>query len=105
MGFRRGNSQQKTWLRFCGKHAQLLAETGLPPALAHSVHHFRNLLHDGQVEVNEVNISLANLSDEQWYALEKFATVFFDAYESYAPLDIFLAFRQEVQRRGSKFLA
>jgi hypothetical protein len=53
----------------------------------------------------EVAVSLAQLPAEQWAALEQFATVFFREYESYAPFDLFPAFRREVDRRVTGFRA
>jgi hypothetical protein len=36
-------------------------------------------------------------------ALERFAAVFFHELESYAPLELFPAFRREVERRDTGF--
>jgi hypothetical protein len=78
-----------------------LAEAQLPSAITNSEPRFRELLELGTCRIGEkTNIALQHLAEAQWSALEKFATAFFNEFESYAPLELFPAFRNEVQRRG-----
>jgi hypothetical protein len=103
MVFLSGGNQHDAWARFSGKHHSLLARTGLPLAVTNSEPKFRDLLEHGATTAGRVEASLAELSPAQWDALEEFAVVFFREFESYAPLDLFPAFRQELTRRGSPF--
>jgi hypothetical protein len=96
-------NRHDTWQRFCDLQQELLAETGLPIAITYAEHRFRDLLRQGRVETRGATASLAELAGTQWEALERFAAVFFREFESYAPLDLFPAFHEEVERRGSKF--
>ena len=105
MGFLRGGNRHDSWLRFCGLHRDLLAGTGLPEAITHSEDRFRELLRDGSASGRGVVAELAALNADQWAALERFAAVFFRECESYAPLDLFPAFRREAERRGTGFRA
>jgi hypothetical protein len=103
MAFPRAGNRHDSWLRFCGLHPQLLADTGLPEAITHGEDRFRDLLRDGAASGRGVGASLGDLSTEQWAALERFAAVFFHECESYAPLELFPAFRREIERRGTGF--
>jgi hypothetical protein len=96
-------NRHDTWKLFCEKYRELLARTGLPTSVTHSERRFRDLLEAGQVVVSEARISLAELAPERWAALYQFAAVFFREFESYAPEDLFPAFRDEVLRRGDEF--
>ncbi len=105
MVFLRGGNRHDVWTRFCAEHQSLLAEIGLPVAVTRSEHKFRDLMESGTAKVGQAEVSLTDLGQEQWNALEKFTTVFFREFESYAPLDLFPAFRRELQRRQSSFHA
>jgi hypothetical protein len=93
------------WRDFCALHAALLAETGLPEAIRLNEHRFRDLLREGSAKSADGPLLLASLTNSRWSALEQFARAFFHEFESYAPLDLFPAFRRELERRGSGFLA
>jgi len=103
MTFLRGSNRHDSWLRFCEMHQSLITGIGLPEAIIRGEDRFRDLLRDGATAGRGVEASLADLSPEQWEALERFTSVFFRECESYAPLDLFPAFRREVERRGTGF--
>lgn len=88
------------WLQFCSLHQGLIAEIGLPKAIVYGEDRFRDLLRDGSAAGCGVRVTLSELSDGQWTALERFAFVFFHECESYAPLVLFPAFRREAERRS-----
>lgn len=96
-------NQHDTWRLFCEEHRETLSRTELPMSVTHSEHRFRDLLERGHVVASDAQASLGNLSPTAWIALYQFATVFFRGFESYAPEDLFPAFRCEVQRRGEEF--
>ena len=99
MVFLRGANQHDSWLRFCEKHRAILTQTGLPPSIIHAEHRFRDLLREGMARTDKEEASLSRLEPVQWSALEQFASIFFNEFESYAPLDLFPAFRREAARR------
>jgi hypothetical protein len=99
------HNRHDTWQRFCTRHAAWLADTGIPESVTRNEHRFRDLLCEGTTSRGDVTVLLTALSDVQWSALEGFATVFFREFESYAPLDLFLAFRREIERRRTEFSA
>ena len=99
MAFLRDENRHDSWLRFCRLHREVRAKTGLPQAIVEGEERFRDLLRDGSAVGCGVSASLAELSGDQWAALERFAAVFFHECESYAPLDRFPAFRRESERR------
>jgi hypothetical protein len=105
MAFRGRENKHDIWLRFCNKHQEWLAAFGLPQAITLGEDRFRDLLRDGCAKGAGAEASLSHLSTDQWQALERFAAVFFHEFESYAPLDLFPAFRQEASRRGTGFRA
>jgi hypothetical protein len=76
MTFLQGGNQHDKWLRFCDMHRQILAGTGLPEAIIQGEGRFRDLLRDGAAAGRGVEVSLTDLSPEQWVALEQFAAVF-----------------------------
>jgi hypothetical protein len=94
------SNRHDIWARFCGLHEQLLADTGIPHAITHGEHRFRDLLGDGVATGCGTAASLADLSASQWKALEQFAAVFFHEFESCAPLELFPAFRREAKHRA-----
>lgn len=96
-------NRHDTWALFCEAHREQLTQTGLPKAVTHTEHRFRDLLEQGEVAVREIEASLAQLSEDQWAALYQFSSVFFREFESYAPDDLFPAFRREVEARGDTF--
>lgn len=96
-------NQHDTWKLFCEEHRELLARTRLPASVTHSEHRFRDWLETGEVVVSGALISLGELAPAAWTALYQFAAVFFREFESYAPADLFPAFRRETQRRGERF--
>ena len=98
-----GRNRHDTWKLFCEMHRELLAGTGLPTTVTHSEHRLRELLEVGQVVVSQARLSLEELTPNGWLALYQFAVVFFREFESYAPEDLFPAFRCEAERRGDKF--
>src|SRR5438067_478828 len=100
MVFRRGGNRHDSWLWFCALHRELLAGTGVPGAITHREHRFRDLLRDGAATAGGAEAALSGLTARQWEALEQFAAAFFRERESYAPLELFPAFRREAQRRG-----
>ena len=91
------------WERFCEKHRDLLTETGLPASVVLSEQRFRDLLSEGRILAPDGYDSLEAMASPEWGALYRFASVFFRECESYAPEDLFPAFRTEVQRRGHTF--
>jgi hypothetical protein len=92
------------WLQFCDKCADSLIATGLPKAITHGEHRFRDLLRGGEVVSHGASASFADLSQTRWTALERFVEMFFNEFESYAPLELFPAFRREADRRGGPWL-
>ncbi len=98
-------NKHDTWQQFCTLHSAVLAETELPELVTWNEHRFRDLLREGTVASGETNVLLTSLADGQWSALERFATVFFREFESWAPLDLFPAFRRETERRQTGFFA
>ncbi len=105
MAFLRGSNRHDSWLQFCRLEQESLAGTGIPVGIYHSEDRFRDLLRDGAAAGQGAAVALVDLSVEHWAALERFVAVFFREYESYAPLDLFPAFRQEVERRQTDFRA
>jgi hypothetical protein len=95
-------NRHDTWKLFCDAQREILARTGLPTSLTHSEQRFRDLLEAGEVDFRNARISLADLTPSQWNALYQFAAVFFREFESFAPEDLFPAFRRETQRRGDE---
>ncbi len=100
MGFGRLGNRYDSWLRFYGLHRGVLAGAKLPDTVISSEERFRDLLRDGAASGGGFEVSLAELSAEQWVALTQFVAVFFQECESFAPLDLFPAFRRETERRG-----
>jgi hypothetical protein len=96
-------NRHHTWKLFCETHRELLARTGLTSSIVHSEHRFRELLDAGYVVVSKGQASLSDLAPGEWTAVYEFAAVFFREFESYAPEDLFPAFRDEVMRRGDSF--
>ncbi len=96
-------NRHDTWAEFCGEHRELLAATGLPAGVTHSEHRFRELLERGVAAVGPARATLDALAPAQWAAFHRFATLFFREFESYAPEDLFPAFRSETLRRGTTF--
>jgi hypothetical protein len=96
-------NRHDTWQLFCQGRREILAQTGLPTGVTHSEQRFRDLLEAGQAVGSEARVSLADLTPPQWVALYRFVAMFFREFESYAPEDLFPAFRREVQRRGDQF--
>jgi hypothetical protein len=92
------------WRRYLAAHDETVLATGLPPLVFHSEGRFRRLLGEGTVSTEgTLRASLDSLDDQQWVALERFCRAFFQEFESYEPLEQFLAFKHELQRRGSAF--
>jgi hypothetical protein len=98
-----GMNRHDAWEKFADDHRPLLIETGLPDTVTRSEHRFRELLEAGQIVIFESRFSLEELTPAQWLVLYQFARVFFREFESYAPENLFPAFRSEVSRRGDKF--
>lgn len=96
-------NRHDTWERFSEKHQDMLARTGLPTTVTRSEQRFRELIEVGRVVVSEAAISLRELTATEWSALFQFTAVFFQEFESYAPEDLFPAFRREIQLRGEEF--
>jgi hypothetical protein len=96
-------NRHDTWKLFCDNHQELLAGSGLPASVTHSEQRFRDLLEAGQAVVGQARFSLGELTPAGWSALYQFAATFFREFESYAPEDLFAAFRREAQRRGDTF--
>jgi hypothetical protein len=96
-------NRHDTWVLFCEARRDMLARTGLSTAVTHTEHRFRDLLEQGRVTSREGEASLGQLSEEQWSAFYQFVAVFFREFESFAPEDLFPAFRREVEARGDKF--
>jgi hypothetical protein len=72
--------------------------------VTHSEQRFRELLEKGRIAVSGVRYSLEELTKTEWAALYKFAASFFREFESFAPEDLFPAFREVVERKEEKFL-
>jgi hypothetical protein len=100
MAFGRLANRHDLWLAFCDHNRALLAEVGLPEAIARSESLFRDLLRGGAATGRGARAALRELSPVQWAALARFATVFFREFESYAPLDLVPAYRLEAERRS-----
>ena len=99
MAFGRLGNRHDTWLAFCTQYRPLLAEAGLPDANALREERFRDLLRNGSASGRGVTVTLAELPAERWAGLARFVAVFFRECESFAPLDLFPAYRREVERR------
>ena len=102
------NSRKKRdyWASFLADHNALVSATGLPSVALDSEDRFRRLLGEGSVSTAGMQMaSLGRLDAQQWAALEKFCRVFFLEFESYEPIESFLAFKDELRRRGSSFTA
>lgn len=94
-------SRHAAWIEFVGEYRALLAETGLPPIAFRSEGRLRELFTEGSTcNAQGERATLTELDSAQWKALERFAEHFFREFESWAPLDLFRAFSQELQRRG-----
>jgi hypothetical protein len=94
------------WPSFLEAHEEQVFATGLPLVAFHSEDRFRRLLSEGILSTaGSQAASLAVLNDRQWATLEEFCRIFFSEYESYDPLEQFLAFKYELRRRGSRFHA
>lgn len=96
-------NRHDTWKLFCEEHRELLARTRLPQSVTHSEPRFRDWLAEGEGVVSGAQISMTELAPAAWAALYQFSKVFFREFESYAPEDLFPAFRCEAQRRGDTF--
>ena len=94
-------NRHDAWVHFCGVHRELIAATGLPETATYREHRFRDLLCEGGIQTGGVSTSLTELTAEQWSSMERFASKFFDEFESWAPLDQFPAYRREAQRRSN----
>src|SRR4051812_24921293 len=99
MAFGRLGNRHDTWLAFCAQYQTQLAEVGLSVVFVKNEERFRDILREGSASALGVTLALAELSAEQWDGLARFATAFFREFESFMPLDLFPAFRQEVERR------
>lgn len=99
MAFGRLGNRHDTWLAFCTRYGPLLADAGLPEAIVLREERFRDLLRDGSASGRGVAVSLAELPAERWAGLARFVAVFFRECESFAPLDLFPAYRHEAERR------
>lgn len=97
------HNRHDIWAAFCAEHREVLAATGLPTAVTHNKHRFRDLLEYGRVEAVGGEVALAQLTATEWAALYQFAAAFIRDFESFAPEDLFPAFRREVEARGNKF--
>lgn len=102
MAFRQLRNRHKCWLAFCDQHRPLLANAGLPDAIARSENRFRDLLRDGAAFGQGVGLSLAELPTERWVGLTQFVAVYFQECESFAPLELFPAYRREAERRHAR---
>lgn len=105
-----GNPSQKSrnyWAAFLAKHEAAVCATGLPRVAFRGEDRLRRLLlYEGTVStLDEGEAALESLDSTQWTALEKFCRVFFHEFESRDPLEQFLAFKRELQRRESEFRA
>lgn len=86
------------WLRFCSDNqAELDANELMPVAL--SENKFRDLLHSGSISVHGASVTLESLTPQQWAALSDFCERYFNEFESYSPLEQFLAYAKEHERR------
>jgi hypothetical protein len=97
------SNRHDIWCAFCETYKEALTRTGLPVSITHSEQRFRDLMEAGEAVVKEARISLGDLAPPQWAALYQFAAVFFREFESFAPEDLFPAFRREAEQRGDKF--
>ncbi len=97
------SNRHDIWSVFCETYNEVPALTGLPVTVTHSEQRFRDLMEAGEVVVKEARISLGDLTPPQWAALYQFAAVFFREFESFAPENLFPAFRREAEQRGDKF--
>ena len=97
---KRRNAKER-WEDFCHQHIRSLEEACLPEPVASSEAVFRELLYKGSVKTRNQLFSLEELDAKEWEGLKAFASKFFNEFESYAPLDRFLAFGREVDRRDS----
>ena len=102
MVFHPSGNRHDSWATFCSRHQQTLEQTGLASAVTRNEDRFRDLLRFGETTSSSGTISLDALLADQWMALEQFAGLFFDACESWAPLDLFPGFRRERERRASQ---
>jgi hypothetical protein len=94
------------WAAFITEHHALVSATGLPSVALRSEDRFRRLLGEGSVSLaGTIRASLGRLDAEQWAALEGFCRAFFHEFESYEPLEMFLALKHELRRRGRGFRA
>jgi hypothetical protein len=92
------------WEAYLATHEHLVYPIDLPAFVLLSEFQFRKLLGEGIVHTMDgEQASLSSLDATQWDALEKFCKVFFLEFESYDPLEQFLALKHELQRRGSNF--
>lgn len=99
MAFGRSGNRHDVWLRFCDRHRAVLGAAGLPDAVVRGEDRFRELLRDGSTSVAGLSASLVGLTPVQWSALVRFTEIFFPEFASYAPMDLFPAFRRELERR------
>jgi hypothetical protein len=94
------------WAAFLAGHDSLVSATGLPSAALRSEDRFGRLLGEGSVSTAGTReASLGGLDARQWAALEGFCRAFFREFESYGPLEQFLAFKHELRRHGGGFRA
>jgi hypothetical protein len=102
----RSRKLRDSWASFLTDHNTLVSATGLPSSALHSEARFRRLLGEGSVNAaGTQEASLASLDAQQWAALEGFCRLFFQEFESYDPLEQFLAFKHELRRRGALIAA
>jgi hypothetical protein len=99
MTYLRNGNRHGQWASFCNDNQTILSVTGLPTAISHGEERFRDLLRDGSARGCGVTATFADLDIEQWSALEQFVARFFQEFESYAPLELFPAYRKEGERR------
>ena len=90
-------NKHDSWLRFCDIYREVVASCGLPRGVVQSEWRFRQFLHEGETG----DSTMGALSVEQWSGLVEFAVVFFRECESCLPLEMFAAFRKELERRSS----
>ena len=100
MAFGWQGNRHDSWLRFCDRHRECLVGAGLPDWLARSEERFRDLLRDGSASDRHSTVSLAELTADCWPSFAGFVSVFFRECESFAPLDLFPAYRREAERRS-----
>src|SRR5262245_15970896 len=99
MAFGRIANRHDLWAAFCHQYRESLAAAGLPEVIARSEPLFRDLLRDGSASGRGAWAALAEVSPQQWAGLAEFVAVFFREFESFAPLDLFPAYRREAERR------